>query len=87
MKRGKLKCGYEYEIDENVLDDMELVDAMAEAQDDNPLMFSKAVLILLGKEERAKLYNCLRKDGRVPVEAVADAFAEIFDQLGDDAKN
>ena len=29
MKKGSTKCGFKWEVDENVLDDMELIDAMA----------------------------------------------------------
>ena len=86
--KGKLKNGFEFDIDEKALDNMELIDAMAEAQDDNPAKFSKAILLLLGKDERDRLYDHIReKDGRVPIQSVADSFVEIFQILGDQGKN
>lgn len=86
--KGKLKNGFEFEVDENALDNMELIDAMADAQEDNPAMFSKAVLLLLGKDQRKKLYDHLRdKSGRVSIEAVTNSFVEIFEALGDQGKN
>ena len=86
--KGKLTNGFEFDIDANVLDNMELIDAMAEAQNDDPTKFSEATLLLLGREERKRLYDHLRdENGRVPVQAVADAFVEIFEILGDQAKN
>ena len=67
---------------------MELIDAMAEAQEENPAMFSKAVLLLLGKDQRKKLYDHIRDDnGRVSVEAVTNSFVEIFEALGEQGKN
>lgn len=86
--KGKLKSGFTFEVDDKALDNMELIDAMAEAEDDNPQRFSKAVLLLLGKDQRNKLYNHLRTDdGRVPIESVSNAFVEIFTALGEQAKN
>lgn len=86
--KGKLKNGFEFDIDEKALDNMELIDAMAEAQDDNPAKFSKAILLLLGKDERDRLYDHIREqDGRVPIQAVSDSFVEIFQALGDQGKN
>ena len=86
--KGKLKNGFEFDIDEKALDNMELIDAMAEAQEDDPGKFSKATLLLLGKEERKRLYDHLRADdGRVPIQSVADSFVEIFQALGDQGKN
>ena len=86
--KGKLKNGFSFDVDENALDNMELIDAMAEAQEENPAMFSKAVLLLLGKDQRKKLYDHIRDDnGRVSVEAVANSFVEIFEALGEQGKN
>ncbi len=86
--KGKLKNGFSFDVDENALDNMELIDAMAEAQEENPAMFSKAVLLLLGKDQRKKLYDHIRDDnGRVSVEAVTNSFVEIFEALGEQGKN
>lgn len=86
--KGKLKNGFSFDVDENALDNMELIDAMAEAQEENPAMFSKAVLLLLGKDQRKMLYDHIRDDnGRVSVEAVTNSFVEIFEALGEQGKN
>lgn len=86
--KGKLKNGFSFDVDENALDNMELIDAMAEAQEENPAMFSKAVLLLLGKDQRKELYDHIRDDnGRVSVEAVTNSFVEIFEALGEQGKN
>lgn len=87
MLTGTLKNGFEFEIDEGALDNMELIDAMAAAQEDDPTKFSKAVLILLGEEQRNRLYEHVRKDGRVAISDVTEAFVEIFQTIGDQGKN
>lgn len=88
MKTGKLSNGFEYSIDEERLDDMRFLDALAEADEGNPLAASRVCVMLLGKEQRKKLYDMLApKGGRVPV---GDAFAcikEIMEAFGDEGKN
>ena len=83
MIEGKLKSGFEYKIEDHVLDNMELLDAIAEV-DQNPMVLSKVLKMLLGDEQRKKLYDHLRdpKNGNVPIVAVSDAVAEIFSGSG-----
>ena len=84
---GKLESGFEYEIAEEVRDNMELLDAIVEA-DENPLAVSKVVKLLLGEDQRRKLYDHLRTDkGNVPIMAVSNAVAEIFRGSGQAVKN
>ncbi len=88
MKKGKTQSGFKYEIDENILDDMELIDAMAAAQGEDPTQISTVVVKVFGTEQRKKLYDHLRtEDGRVPVTDVANIITEILESLGDDGKN
>lgn len=88
MKKGKTQNGFKYEVDEKILDDMELIDAMAAAQGEDPTQISVVVFKILGAEQRKKLYDHLRTDdGRVPVEDVANTITEIINSLGDDGKN
>lgn len=87
MIRGKLESGFEYEVAEEVRDNMELLDAIVEA-DENPLAVSKVVKLLLGENQRRKLYDHLRTDkGNVPILAVSNAVAEIFRGSGQTVKN
>ena len=87
MIRGKLESGFEYEIAEEVLDNMELLDAIVEAEE-NSLAVSKVVKILLGENQRRRLYDHLRTEkGNVPIVAVSNAVAEIFRASGPAVKN
>ena len=85
MITGKTKTGFEYQIEDTAPDNMELIDAIADSGDD-PTQISKVIRLLLGKEQRKRLYEHLRtEDGRVPVEA---AMSEIQDQFnGENQKN
>lgn len=78
MIKGKISTGFEFEIDEVKLDDMEFFDALAET-DENPLMFSRVCTMMLGAEQKKRLYKHLKtEDGRVPVQSVISAITEIF---------
>ncbi len=83
---GKTKSGFEYSIKESALNNFELVDALAEV-DENPLLMSKVLNMLLGKEQKKKLFDHIRKeDGTVPFELVEKELVEIF-QSNQDIKN
>lgn len=85
--KGVTKTGFTFELKPEVLDDMELLDAIAEI-DSNPLIISKVLKTILGEQQRSALYEHLRgEDGRVSVKAVSAAVADIFASLGQQGKN
>lgn len=78
--------GFEFEIEDGVLDNMELLDAIAELEE-NPLKLTKVVKLLLGDKTKERLYDHVRNDkGRVPAEALSKEMAEIFKLLEDKVK-
>lgn len=82
------KSGFSCEIDPSTLDNMELVDALAEMQGDgDALSVSRVVRMVLGDKNRKALYDHLRKYGRVPVGDVTQEVIEIFGALGNPGKN
>lgn len=89
MKQIVLNNGFAVEVDENVIDNMELVDALAEMKDDDdPLGISKVTKLLLGKKQRKALYDSVRtEDGRVPLNEICHAIEEIFAAFDDQGKN
>lgn len=87
VKKGKLDNGFEYSIDTDVLDDMELVDAISAAQGKDPTQISVVVDKVLG-DSKTKLYDLVRTDkGNVPTQAVSDAVIEIINKAGTEGKN
>lgn len=76
--KGKTKSGFEYKILKERLDNYELLEAIGEL-DTNPLILSKVVIMLLGKEQTEKLKDHLRtEDGLVPAEKMSEEITEIF---------
>lgn len=88
MKAGELSNGFKYEVDEHIFDDMRFLDALAEADDGDPLAASRMCKMLLGKEQKNVLYEMLEdENGRVPIETTLMCIKEIMEQLGDESKN
>ena len=76
MITGTTTSGFAYEIPESALDNMELVDAISESEQ-NPV-----------QEQKKRLYDYLRTEtGTVPVEAMSTAIADIFSGCGTEGKN
>ena len=87
MLKGKTKSGFCFEIDETGLDDIEFVEALADLEED-ALKLPKVCNMLLGKEQKAKLYDHLRNEnGKVPVTDVSNAIVEIMSVAGESTKN
>lgn len=88
MTKLTLKNGFECEIDKTILEDMEMVEAMAAADGDEPLRIVEVMQKLLGDEQKKALYDYVRNEkGRVPIDAVTGCVMEIFESLGEEGKN
>ena len=87
MKNITLESGLELSIDEGIMDDMELLDALCEVNEDNAYAVSKVCEKVFGKEEKKKLYDHLRKNGRVKTTEVVGAIVEVFGKMGEQGKN
>lgn len=81
----KLSNGFECEVDENILDNMELIDAIAGA-DDDVTNVSALVKMIFGDNKKA-LYDSLREDGRVSVSSIVSAIKEVLEAAGEEGKN
>lgn len=76
--KGKTQSGFVYEIEEARLNNYELLEAIGELED-NPMVISKMVIMLLGKEQTNQLKDHLRdEEGLVPVEKMTEEITEIF---------
>ena len=85
----KTATGFEYEINKKALNNMELIDALAEIEDnpENLTASVKVITLLLGKEGKKRLYNHVREaDGCVPIEKVMAEVTDIFNGGSDDLK-
>ncbi len=79
MVEGVTTSGFKFSGDEKVMDNMELIDALADLDSGNTLAMSKVCKLVLGDETRKELYDHLRTDdGRVPPKEVEKELLEII---------
>ena len=88
MIEGKTSTGFVYKIDDDVLDDMELLDALIDMDNDDMSSYRYAIKALLGEEQRKALYEHVRdkKTGRVSAKKVFEAFAEVLNSAKENQK-
>lgn len=78
MIKGKTATGFDYEIEDQILDDYEIVEMLGDLED-NPLVMPKLITKILGKDQLAKLREHLRgKNGVVSTTAMAKELESIF---------
>lgn len=88
MVSGKTKTGFEFSVDENAMNDMRLVDMLADKSVDPAFQVSNVLRYLLPGDQRKKLYEHVQTEtGRVPVEAISNEIADIFAAMGESGKN
>lgn len=83
----KTKSGFEFEINESALDDFELFDLLAQADDGNGMAIPKVLRKMFDKETVKRLYDHLRAEkGNVPLQAINDEILDIFNVIGESNK-
>lgn len=87
MSYVKLPCGFEGEIDEGAVNDMEFLDALTDLQEGDPTALSKMCSLLLSKSDKKRFYDaCRNENGRAEPERVSEEITELLKQLGDKKK-
>lgn len=86
---GKTPSGFEFKIPASVMNNMELVDLLSDYDGgENPIVLSKLCNLVLGKDQKQKLYDHVReKDGTVPIEKITTEIGDIFKASGSSGKN
>lgn len=86
MAKGKTETGFKFEVNDNIAEDYELIEMIAEV-DENPLVTPKLLNKLLGAEQVKALKDHIRdEDGTVNVYKMLAEVKAIFDSLSDSKK-
>ena len=81
MIKGKTKTGFNFEIEDEVLNDYELLEMFAEV-DENPLLVPKLVKTILGEEQKNRLIDHVRDEkGRASVDKISMELENILNSL------
>lgn len=78
MISGKTKTGFEYTISEEALSDYEILELMAQVQKDDIFAIFELIKRLLGEDQKDRLKEHCRVNGRVPISAINDEIVDIF---------
>lgn len=82
MRKGKTESGFEYEIDEGILDDYELLEMLCQIDEGEIAPIFKMVNRLLGKEQKEKLMEHIRdQSGRVSVTKMINEIMGIINAI------
>lgn len=87
VKEGTTKSGFGFVITDEALDDMELIEKIAELDKNDLTVLPDVLEGLLGKEQKKELYEHCRMDGRVRVSRVIEELEEIFENSDETVKN
>ena len=83
MYKGRLDCGFDFEVEEERADSFELVEALAEAEESR-IAVPKVASLLYGEEQKKKLIDYLREEnGFVPYDKVEDAITDTFSKISE----
>lgn len=77
MLKGKTKTGFEYEFDENLFKDYELVELLAEV-DDNPLVLPQIFKKIIGDRVKDLKDHVRDENGVVDIEKMVAEFEDII---------
>lgn len=79
MLKGKSETGFEFELDEEVLDDWELLELLERIDDGDVTVLSKAVVSVLGKDQYERLKDFIKqRDGKIKVSIMMQEFNSIM---------
>lgn len=82
--KGKTKTGFKFEVDKDQLSNWELLEKIAEMQHGDGMAAFEVLGILLGKDQKKRLYDHCRDDkGMVPVDAITAELTDITNALAE----
>lgn len=85
--KGTTRSGFEFEVADEIINDMELFEALCDLDAGDARAVVPVCRIVLGNQKKA-LYDHLRtEDGRVPVDKVSEEILDILTALKDGKKS
>lgn len=82
--KGTTSTGFSFDIDEDVKDDMELLEALCAVDGGDVQALPTVLVSVLGKEQKKALYDhCRTEKGRVSSQLVMLELKEIFEAVNE----
>ncbi len=87
MTSIKTSSGFCCEVEESAMNDMELLEDLAAIDSGDITVLPAALARIIGRENKQRLYDHLRENGRVAIDRVSEELGEIMKQLGSKKKS
>lgn len=88
MIKGTTESGFQFELEEDVLDDYELWEDLIDVEEGRSTRIASVANRMLGKEQKKAMLDHLREEnGRVPIRRVFRELGDIIRQARDAEKN
>lgn len=85
MVKGKTTSGFAFEVDEDVLNDVEFLETLTQVQKGDVGESFTLIAKILGAEQKKALYDHARnKKGFVPADKISEEIADILAALSED---
>lgn len=85
---GKTDSGFEFTLEEEVLDNYELLETLAEIDKGNYGKLTEMTTLLLGEEQKDSLKEHVRNDkGKISIKKMMDEVSGIFKSAKETGKN
>ncbi len=86
--KGTTTSGFNFSLDTDDMNDMRVIEALAEVEKGNVLYVIDLIKLMLGAEQKEALYkHVANKDGKVSPELCMVEIKEIFEKAGNEVKN
>lgn len=84
MVKGKTKTGFKFTCDSRLMQNVEFLEEFAAVQSGDGLEVFNLIKRILGEDQKKALYEHIRdEEGIVPVDAMKDELADIFEALAE----
>lgn len=86
--KGITTSGFNFTLDPEDMNDMRVIEALAEVEKGNVLYVIDLIKLMLGEKQKEALYkHVANKEGKVSPELCMAEIKEIFEKAGNEVKN
>lgn len=86
--KGITTSGFNFILDTEAMNDMRVIEALAEVEKGNVLCVVDLIKLMLGAKQKEELYKHVAdKEGKVSPELCMNEIKEIFEKAGEEVKN
>lgn len=86
--KGITTSGFNFTLDPEDMNDMRVIEALAEVEKGNVLYVIDLIKLMLGEKQKEALYKHVsNKEGKVSPELCMAEIKEIFEKAGNEVKN